>query len=106
MDLLQECAPPLFGRTIHSIKRKIIAPNTVAGHPANHAFHHALGRVSEQKINGAGGSISANGRDLPQLLGKFVFNAPSASTVKLTPGMKTRSKKPLRIAGNPSFQTG
>ena len=33
-----------------SVIRKIIAANTVAGHPANHAFYHALGRVAEQKV--------------------------------------------------------
>jgi len=37
---------------------------------------------------------------------KFVTSAPSGPTVKLTPGMKTRSKKPFRIAGKPSLQTG
>src|ERR1700734_3970755 len=37
---------------------------------------------------------------------KFGIGAPSAPIVELTPGMRTRSKKPFRIAGNPSFQTG
>jgi hypothetical protein len=40
----------------------------MAGHPAHQAFHHALGRIPQQKRDGPAGSISAHSGDLPQFL--------------------------------------
>ena len=40
----------------------------MARHPAHHAFHHALGRVPQQKRDGAAGSIGTDSGYLPQFL--------------------------------------
>ena len=90
---------------IHIIVGEVVAANGVAGHRTHQPFHHALGRIPKQETGRATGAIGANRSEFSQLL--QVWDRRAVGTdLKLTPGMKTRSKKPFRIAGNPSFQTG
>src|ERR1700722_1006835 len=53
---------------IHVVICEIVATNVMARHPAHQAFHHALGRIPQQKRDGPAGSISADSGDLPQFL--------------------------------------
>ena len=60
---------------IHAVICRIVATNVMAGHPAHQAFHHALGRIPQQKCDGPAGSISADSGDLPQFL-KVRYQCP------------------------------
>jgi hypothetical protein len=53
---------------IHVVICEIVATNVMTGHPAHEAFHHALGRIPQQKRDGPAGSVSADSGDLPQFL--------------------------------------
>lgn len=53
---------------IHVVVCEIVATNVMARHPAHKAFHHALGRIPQQKRDGPAGSVSADSGDLPQFL--------------------------------------
>src|ERR1700724_1358906 len=88
---------------VHIVIGEVVVANGAAGYRTHQAFHHLPGRVPKQETGRATGAISAASL---RSFCKFGTAAPSGSIVKLTPGMKTRSKKPFRIAGNPSFQTG
>ena len=79
---------------VHIVIGEVVVANGVAGYRTHQAFHHSLGRVPKH----ATGAISAASL---RSFCRFGTAAPPGSIVKLTPGMKTRSKKPFRIAGNP-----
>jgi hypothetical protein len=68
----------------------------VAWHRTNEAFHHAFGRISKRAIS----TIGANRSELLQLL-QVLGRRTVAADLEKDP-----VKKPFRIAGNPSFQTG
>src|ERR1700722_1343211 len=57
----------------------------MAGRPAHHAFHHALGRVPEQKRDGAAGSIGTDSGYLPQFL-EVRYQCPLGANCKTYTG--------------------
>jgi hypothetical protein len=74
-------------------------------HGSNQTLDDAARRIPKHECGQSGGPVHANGRQFLMLRSVGVIDLLGA-TSKLTPGRKTLSRNPFKIAGKPSFHTG